>query len=372
LTRKQAHLVLNAISQIGPVTYDRLMAVFGADPLRVLGAGRNELKRVEGVGDCVADALLGWETAFDLEMEEDQLERRGARFIDRESEEYSPLLKEIYDPPIGLYQIGPLSPGLKRIAIVGSRRCTLYGRGVARQMGKELARMGFCVVSGMARGIDSAAHEGAIEGGGLTAAIMGCGLDIIYPPENKDLYNHIKEKGAVISEFIWGRRADKRTFPMRNRIVSGMAQAVVVVETDRNGGSMITARMAGEQGRQVFAVPGRIDQPSSYGCHELIRDGASLCRGVDDILEELSYLKQMDLGLEEVASKQSLPEGLSENEKKVYRCLSESGNLSIDAISKQTFLGITDVSSLLLLLELKKLVTKRVDGTFEAVEAFFV
>ena len=176
------------------------------------------------------------------------------------------------------------------IAVVGSRRTTLYGQSVAKKLGSDLARLGFCVVSGLARGIDTAAHEGALSVGGKTAAVLGCGIDIVYPPENLDLYRRIVETGAVLSEFPFGRKADKQTFPMRNRVVAGISEAVVVVESDVQGGAMITARFAGEQGRLIYAVPGRIDQPTSHGCHQLIRDGATLFTGIDDILNELNYL----------------------------------------------------------------------------------
>ena len=256
-------MILNALPNIGPIALKRLIAHFGPDPARIFEASRMELMKVEGIGDNLSEVITNWRSYFDLDNELRNLSRYRGRFVPCKAEEYPPLLKEIYDPPIGLYFLGDYNPGLKTIAIVGSRRSTLYGLKVAKQLAIELARLGFCVVSGMARGADSAAHEGALSVGGKTVAVLGCGPDIVYPPENKDLYNRIRESGAVVSEFSFGKQADKTTFPRRNRIVSGMAQAIIVVETSSNGGSMITARMAGEQGRHIFAVPGRIDQASS-------------------------------------------------------------------------------------------------------------
>ena len=202
--------------------------------------------------------------------------KAAATFITPRDVGYPRLLKEIHDPPIGLYRKGVYDFAQPCVAIVGSRRTTLYGQSVAKKLAADLARLGFCIVSGLARGIDTAAHEGALSVGGKTAAVLGCGIDIVYPPENLALYRRIEAEGAILSEFPFGRRADRQSFPMRNRVVAGIAEAVVVVETDVSGGSMITARFAGEQGRLIFAVPGRIDQNTSAGCHQLIRDGATL------------------------------------------------------------------------------------------------
>lgn len=370
VSNNQAILILNAIPQVGPITFKKLMEAFEYRASRVLEASRSELKKIDGIGDVIVDNILSWAESFNLEREEKYLENFNASFISCLDPEYPPLLKEIYDSPMGLYYLGDCRPSLRTIAIVGSRRSTLYGQKVAKEIASNLARMEFCIVSGMARGIDSAAHEGALEVGGKTVAILGCGPDIIYPPENKKLYEQIKNTGAVISEFPFGRKADKLTFPRRNRIISGMSQAVVVIETNSNGGSMITARMANEQGRHVFAVPGRIDQVSSHGCHELIRDGATLCRRAEDILEDLNYLSQLELDIGEQNSekKHSTTDHitLTDVQKKVFLELQALSIAPIDALAQRTKLCISELSSALLMLELKKLVVKRIDGTFEA------
>jgi len=371
LTERQAFMVLNDLPNIGPITLNRLLAEFGNDPREILFSEKRRLESVRGVGPETSAALLNWRTHFDLAREEEKLAKTGTTFVTNRDPGYPKLLKEINDPPIGLYRKGGYLFDQPCMAIVGSRRTTLYGQSVAKKLGAELAQLGFCVVSGLARGIDTAAHEGALSVGGKTAAVVGCGIDIIYPPENFDLYRRIAEAGAVLSEFPFGRKADKQTFPMRNRVVSGISEGVIVVESDVSGGAMITARFAGEQGRLIFAVPGRIDQATSHGCHQLIRDGATLLTSVDDVLNELSYLD----GLRPKTAKRSddepdlleqlMPE-LSETEKKVRTCFEGGGILGIDAVAETTGLPAQEISVALMELELKRLVKKRADGSFEA------
>jgi len=268
-----------------------------------------------------------------------------------------------------LYQKGGYKWNRPAVALVGSRRTTLYGQAVAQHWGEELARAGVCVVSGLARGIDSAAHEGALAAGGVTAAVLGTGIDLIYPPENLALYRRIEAEGAILSEFPFGRRADRQSFAMRNRIVAGMSEAVVVVESDVDGGAMITARFAGEQGRLIFAVPGRIDQNSSAGCHQLIRDGATLLTSVDDILSELSYLgglRPAAIGEKPADVAAGRPANLTEDEARVFECFRGGGILTPDALAAQTGLSAAQLSATLMMLELKRLIAKRADGAFEA------
>jgi DNA processing protein len=370
LTERQAFMILNDLPNIGPITLNRLLQELGGDPRDILNADRRRLESVRGVGPETSAALMNWRTHFDLAREEERLAQAGAVFITAGDEGYPKMLKEIHDPPIGLYRKGSYLFGQPCIAVVGSRRTTLYGQSVAKKLGAELAQMGFCVVSGLARGIDTAAHEGALSVGGKTVAVLGCGIDIVYPPENLDLYRRIADTGAVLSEFPFGRKADKQTFPMRNRVVSGICEGVVVVESDVQGGAMITARFAGEQGRLIFAVPGRIDQSTSQGCHQLIRDGATLLTSVDDILNELSYLD--GLRPRAIASEgetsvleQLLPQ-LDANERRVFDSFKGGAMLGPDAIANITGLAAAEISAALMMLELKKLLTKRADGTFEA------
>jgi len=367
LTERQAFLVLNALPNIGPITTNRLLEELGGDPRAIFVAGVRQLEAVKGVGPAIAQTLVGWTEHFDLAREEKRLADAGAGFVTTRDDGYPKLLRQIHDPPIGLYRKGGYDFAHPGVAIVGSRRATLYGQSVAKKLGMELAERGFCVVSGLARGIDTAAHEGALSVGGKTAAVLGTGIDIIYPPENLDLYRRIAETGAVLSEFPFGRRADRQSFAMRNRIVSGICEAVVVVESDVDGGAMITARFAGEHGKLIFAVPGRIDQPTSRGCHQLIRDGATLLTGVDDILAELNYLDGLrpapvagtTVGAATVG-------GLSDAEQRVFECFRGGSILNIDTLVGLTQMPAHELGATLMLLELKRLVVKRLDGAFEA------
>ena len=370
LTERQAFMILNDLPNIGPITLNRLLEAFDGDPRDILTADKRRLEAVRGVGPETSAALLNWRTHFDLAREEERLAKAGATFITARDPGYPKMLREIHDPPIGLYRKGGYQFEQPGIAVVGSRRTTLYGQSVAKKLGADLARLGFCVVSGLARGIDTAAHEGALSVGGKTAAVLGCGIDIVYPPENLDLYRRIVETGAVLSEFPFGRKADKQTFPMRNRVVSGICEAVVVVESDVHGGAMITARFAGEQGRLIYAVPGRIDQPSSAGCHQLIRDGATLFTSVDDILNELNYLDGLRPQAITTEGQPKLLEQLMPQldvaERRVVAAFAGGAILGIDALTAATGLSSPEVSAALMGLELKRLVLKRADGTFEA------
>ncbi len=373
LSENQAFLVLNALPDIGPITTNRLLGAFGDDPRRLFEAPARELEAVKGVGPKISGNLRAWRTLVDLDKEEERLAQAQASFVSCRDAGYPPLLRELADAPLGLYRRGEYTFDAPCVAIVGSRRTTLYGQATAKKLGYELARLGFCVVSGLARGIDSFAHEGALEAGGRTAAVLGNGIDIIYPPENLKLYQRIEENGAILTEFPFGRRADRQSFAMRNRIVAGMSRAVIVVESDVSGGSMITAKFAGEQGRLVFAVPGRIDQPSSAGCHQLIRDGATLLTSVDDVLSELNYLEGFGpAGViaipedGERAAKTKEVAGLSPDEAKVLGCFAGGAILTSDALVAATGLASQTLAVTLMMLELKRRVAKRVDGTFEA------
>lgn len=369
LTEQQAFLVLNALPNIGPITLNRMLTQFGGDPRAIFLAPARQLASVQGVGPVIGATIAGWRELFDLQRELDWMGKAAANFITPRDHGYPGLLKEIYDPPIGLYRKGAFDFTQSCIAIVGSRRTTLYGQSVAKKLGADLARLGFCIVSGLARGIDTAAHEGALSVGGKTAAVLGCGIDIVYPPENLALYRRIEETGAILSEFPFGRRADRQSFPMRNRVVAGICEAVVVVETDVNGGSMITARFAGEQGRLIFAVPGRIDQNTSAGCHQLIRDGATLLTGVDDILNELNYLGGMrpqPIPPKPDDKDSRMPGELSESEVAIMDCFRGGAMPTPDDLANQTGRPAAEISATLMMLELKRRVAKRADGTFEA------
>jgi len=278
-------LLLNALPGVGPVTARRLREAFGGDLGLALRAPRTELLKIKGVGPAMVEALQGHD--FDPSAERERAARHGLRILTELDAGWPEALAPMWDPPLALYAEGGALPTARAIAIVGSRRCTPYGTALARRLASELAGRGWWIISGLARGIDQAAHEGALEGGGWTAAVLGHGLERTHPPEALALRRRIAARGCILSEFPIGRPPDRQSFPQRNRLVAALCQAVVVVETDTEGGSLITARFAMDLGRPVCAAPGRADSPASRGCHALIRDGATLVTCAEDVLEEL-------------------------------------------------------------------------------------
>ena len=272
---REALVALNLLPDIGPVRVRNLLSRFGSAQA-VLAATQADLSQVDKVGFKAANNIIRWRELIDLDGELRRIDQFGANIVTTDDSDYPALLRQIYDPPLVLYVRGTLRPeDAYAIAMVGTRQSTLYGRQTAERLARQLAASGVTVVSGGARGIDSASHEGALQSGGRTIAVLGTGLDIVYPAENVKLYQRIAEQGAVITQFPFGRKGDKQSFPIRNRIVAGMTQGTVVIEANRASGALITANFAAEYGRTVYAVPGRIDSPRSAGCHDLIKDGAS-------------------------------------------------------------------------------------------------
>lgn len=292
------------------------------------------------------------------------------RKIKIDDSEYPKNLKTIHDPPEILYVNGSLlEQDNIAVAVVGSRRASMYGLETGERLGYELAARGVTVVSGMARGIDAAAHKGALKAKGRTIAVMGSGHDTIYPPENEKLYHEIAKAGSVLTEYEDDIPPLPANFPRRNRIISGLSLGVVVVEAARNSGALITAGVAAEQGREVFAVPGKVSSLTSAGTNDLIKDGARLVQSVDDILEELSIVEIVPASGEEKTkldnkitkmTKAYIYNSLNEDERRIYKILSDEP-IYIDDILKKTGLGASKASKVLLNLELKKLV-KEVPG----------
>jgi len=357
-------MLLNSVQGLGPVTLARLMDVFANDPWAILNASPSDLKKVRGVGIQTADSIFRAKSTDWIDRETRKLEKMGAYFL--HGKDMPHLLKELDDPPIGLYCLGKIPPK-PCISIVGTRSPSLYGKKMARKIAYELAQSGICIASGMARGIDTEAHIGALDAGGKTLAFLGSGLDIIYPPENLELYRKIQSSGAVLSEFPLGRRANRGTFPMRNRLVAGIALAVIVIESAKSGGSMITARLSGEQGRTVFALPGRVDQPESQGCLSLIRDGATLVRNAQDIIDEIAPMIPAALHtpshLEPVETKNSL--NLEKEDLLILEALSGRDPLGVDQLQYLTDLSVSDIMPALTNLEIENLIIKRKDGKYE-------
>lgn len=290
----QSHLLdalrLNLVPGVGPRIRQQLLEQFGT-PGRILSAEAGQLQQVDGIGPKLARAILDGRDDTAAREELARCRRAGIDLIAEDTPAYPSLLREICDAPGLLYCRGTLEPrDSLAIGIVGSRRCTLYGKQQAQRLARELARAGMTVVSGLARGIDGAAHRGALEAGGRTIAVLATGVANIYPPEHTELADEITRSGCLVSEAPLGQAPTRGMFPQRNRIISGLSLGVIIVEASRNSGALHTARHAMEQGREVFAVPGRIDSLASEGCHDLIRDGATLVRNTDDILEGLGPL----------------------------------------------------------------------------------
>jgi len=354
---REAHIALNLIEGVGPVRVRQLLEHFGDAPA-ILTASRSQLRQVRGIGDDTAAAIVDWERTVDLPGELKRIGDFGCRVVIQSDPEYPASLREIYDPPIVLYAKGALTAKDKNaVAMVGSRQTTHYGIETARKLAYQLAYVGVTVVSGGARGIDTAAHQGALAAKGRTVCVLGTGLNIVFPPENKDLFDRIAEHGAVMTQFPFNRNGDKQSFAIRNRIVAGMTLGTVVVEADLHSGALITANFATEYGRHVFAVPGRIDSPRSKGCHELIKKGAKLCEGAEDILSEFEYLFPASNRPPSVGETGVLPAlELSENEQKVFDALRTNDETSIDEVIRRSGLPSSAVSVALLSLEMKRVV----------------
>ena len=354
---REAHVALNLIEGVGPVRVRQLLEHFGDAPA-ILAASRSQLLQVRGIGDDTANAISGWDKSVDLAAELKRITDSGCRILIQSDEEYPASLREIYDPPIVLYVKGALTGKDKNaVAMVGSRQTTHYGIETARKLSYQLAYVGVTVVSGGARGIDTAAHQGALAAKGRTVCVLGTGLGVVFPPENKDLFDRIAENGAVMTQFPFNRNGDKQSFAIRNRIVAGMTLGTVVVEADLHSGALITANFATEYGRQVFAVPGRIDSPRSKGCHELIKKGAKLCEGAEDILSEFEYLFPSSNRPPSPGETGMLPAlELSESEQKALDTLRTDDETSIDEVIRKSGLPSSAVSVALLSLEMKRVV----------------
>ena len=353
---REALVALNMIEHVGPVRARLLLEHFGDAP-EILRAPKSGLLRVRNIGEETAEAIANWEKSIDLAGELKRISEFGCHVLIQSDENYPESLRQIYDPPLVLYVKGALTAKDKNaVAMVGSRQTTHYGIESARKLAYQLAYVGVTVVSGGARGIDTAAHQGALSAKGRTVAVLGTGINLIFPSENAELFERISENGALITQFPFNRPADKQSFPIRNRIVAGMTLGTVVVEADLHSGALITANFATEYGRQVFAVPGRIDSPRSKGCHDLIKKGAKLCEGAEDILSEFEYLFPTSNRPPSPGESGVLPAlELSENEKLIYDAFSNE-ECSIDEVIRKSGLPSSAVSVGLLSLEMKRVV----------------
>ncbi|MDI7260662.1 MAG: DNA-processing protein DprA [Thermodesulfobacteriota bacterium] len=348
-------LALHLIPGVGSIFFKRLIDRFRS-PEAVFQATTRELLQVEGLGEKVAGEIRKGPPENAVRRELSLLKEVGGWMITLKDETYPPRLRDIYDPPALLYVRGELREKDElAVSIVGSRKTSPYGRWVTEKISQELARHGVTIVSGMARGIDSVAHWGAISGGGRTIAVLGCGVDVVYPSENRNLFAKIIDHGAILSEFPMGSPPEGGHFPKRNRIISGLSIGVVVVQASEKSGSLITANYALDQGREVFAIPGNVGAEGSRGTNQLIKQGAKMVESSADILEEI--LPQWSREKEGGQKVETAKPDLTEEEKVLYEMLGETP-LHIDVMIRESQFDPGKVSSLLLNLELKELISQ--------------
>ena len=363
MTEREALIAMNLIAGLGAITVRRMAERFGS-LAGVFEVSESDLLNVQGIG---SDKARSFYEAFKLARADDELERaekKGVKLVTWVDDGYPALLKQIADPPLVLYVAGSVEAlDLPSVAVVGTRRPTVYGRECARRFGFQLAGAGYTVVSGLALGIDTEAHSGAVQAKGRTAAVLGGALDCLFPKENTGLARTLVELGgAVVSEYPFGRQPDRQTFPMRNRIVSGLCKGVLVVEAPYNSGTLITVNQALDQNRSVMAVPGRIDSPASQGCHKLLREGARLVTNVEDVIEELQDLMagmQRQPGKMEKAGPQAAkkrPESILSPEERAVMAQVGIEGLPVDDLVRGSGLDAGKVSALLVGLQIKRLV----------------
>ena len=351
-------LRLTMVPGVGPKTCRGLLERFGSAG-KVLDSPESSVRDVPGVGPKLAGMIARARREVDAEGELELCRTMGVRVVAREDEGYPPSLGDIPDPPSLLYVRGTIEPADQlAIALVGSRKCTPYGLRIAERLASSLARVGLTVVSGLARGIDAAAHRGALSAGGRTIAVLANGLAEVYPPEHDQLAREVADSGALISESPMRQLPLAGLFPQRNRIISGLSLGVVVVEATPRSGSLSTARHATDQNREVFAVPGPVDSLPSRGCHSLIRDGARLVETVDDILEELGPLvREVKSRPEEPAVRHPVELSLSDQERTLLGKLDDRP-VSVDELIVGSGLTASQVMATLSVLEMRRLIRR--------------
>ena len=368
---REACIVLNMISGVGYVKYTSLCSYFGS-PAEVFGKSAAELEEVSGIGPQLAEKISSFDWLGELEREMSLCDRAGVRILTLLDEAYPEVLRNLYDPPLCLYVRGtlPAFPD-NAVAVVGSRRMSSYGETMTKHISAGAVNAGYTVVSGLASGVDTVAHWSAVDNGGITVAVLGGGLMRLHPQENTILARRIVEKGgAVISEFPMNFPVSRTSFPRRNRIVAGLCCATIVTEAGLESGALITARLAIENGRDVFAVPGRVDNPQAKGCHQLIREGAVLIENFDDVLTALNVgLLPLFPANGEVPD--NAPEyrpnslgDLAPEEQQVLDCFAANTDLSVEELTVKTGLPVSNLLSILMRLEMKMLLVQGSDQRY--------
>ena len=351
MTHLEACVALNMIPQMGPVRLRRLLDAFGSAE-QILLARTDQLAAIDGITRPLSENIARWQDHADPTAELKKAADLGAHIITAQDDEYPPALREIHDPPMVLYVRGEITERDRHaVAVVGSRKASHYATECAKKLSFQMAYAGLTVISGLARGIDTAAHQGALAAKGRTLAVIGAGLGELYPPENAQLADRIASSGAVLSEFPIDTKPDRQTFPIRNRIVTGCSFGVLVVEAGANSGALISANMAAEQGRTLYAVPGRIDSPAALGSNRLLQQGAKLVITVDDILDDLPMIFKEQPELPAAAPVAEL----TPDQQKILDALG-SDETALDSVIATSGLTAAAVSSTLLALEMRRLV----------------
>jgi DNA processing protein len=365
-------LALSLVPGIGPRLTTALLEHFGTTD-RILRATEQELQAVPRIGADLAARIVAAAEAPEVDAEAERIAKAGVRLLVLGTPDYPVALASVEDAPHLLYCRGEVRlADANAVGIVGSRKCTSYGRRMAERIAGGLARAGVCIVSGLARGIDGVAHRAAIAAGGRTLAVVANGLSRVYPPEHAELAVEVAAAGAVLTESSMGMGPQAGLFPARNRIISGLSRVIVVIEAPEASGALITATHAGEQGRGVLAVPGPVDAESSAGCNALIRDGAILCRGVDDVLEELHGVSVMAQSGESTAAAAAPavptpmgpPAGLDEAQLRIWDLLT-SGARTMDELAQQLGMGVPALAAALMMMEMKKAIRRLPGNRYE-------
>jgi len=347
-------LALSLIPGLGTTRIHQLVGQMEGDPSLLFKRSRAELKRMTLGADITAWIAGGWALEA-AERSAADAAKKGITIISVADPDYPQMLRSIFDPPVVMYCLGDVRVAQQAsVAIVGSRRASVYGRQVTERLAKELAETGLTIVSGLARGIDCAAHLGALAAHGKTVAVLGCGVDIPYPRENRRVYDQISNQGCILSEFVCGTHPAPQNFPIRNRIISGLAYGTVISEASEFSGSLITARLTLEQNRQLWAVPGNITNPGSYGPNYLIKQGARIVLDKQDVLEELPVYA-LDLLQTSAEPSQASKPDLDPAEQAVFAALPVDAAIHIDTLLRKCSLSVTQLNDCLLRLQMKGL-----------------
>ncbi len=380
MTEQEGYIILNMLNGIGPARLNILKSRFGS-PVNILQAGAKDLAALPGIGSTLAEKIANWENTVDLASELELAEKGGVKIVTMEDEDYPIVLRELRDAPLCLYVRGVLPPniGERSLGIVGTRSMSHYGSRMAKHLSEAAAYSRFTVISGLAYGVDACAHRAVLDAGGRTVSVLGGGLARIQPQDHVPLAREIVEKGgAVISEFPMTTNPTRHTFPLRNRIISGLSTGVLVVEAGLNSGSLITANFALEQNKTLFAVPGHADDPGAAGCNSLIRQGAVLVESFDHILEEFEFLPSFTSGRNMIREERSpygnenetakentiLPDTGDEESNKILAILQKEKSASLEILAEKSNLPASTLSSLLIMLELEHRIVRLDSGLY--------